>query len=133
MSRRGRSLEVPGLSHGAAPIPMGARVGNMLFSSGISGREPGTGRLPETAAEQAAFAFANMRALLAEGGASLADVGRMTVYIRDNAAREAINAEWLAAFPDPHDRPARHILTYDLPGGMLLQLEIIAVISEPRP
>ena len=128
---RQRSIEVTGVSHGAAPIPMGARVGKTLYSSGIPGIDPATGKLPTDAASQARFAFDHVRTLLAEGGASLNDVVRMTVYLKDNAAREHINAEWLKCFPDPHDRPARHTLMYDLQGGMLLQLEVIAIVSEP--
>jgi hypothetical protein len=31
-------------------------------------------------------------------------------------------------FPDPEDRPSRHVLTYDLPGGMLVQCELWAVL-----
>ena len=126
---RRRSIEVTGVSHGAAPIPMGARVGNTLYSSGIPGIDPATGKLPTDAASQARFAFDHVRSLLAGGGASLNDVVRMTVYLKDNAAREHINAEWLKCFPDPHDRPARHTLMYDLQGGMLLQLEVIAIVN----
>ena len=53
----------------------------------------------------------------------------MTVFIKNETARPAVNAQWLKFFPDPHDRPARHTLVYDLPGGMLLQLEIVAVVA----
>jgi 2-iminobutanoate/2-iminopropanoate deaminase len=130
-SRRNRSIEIPGVAHGAAPIPMGARVGNMLYSSGIPGVDAATGKLGIDAADQARCAFDNMRALLDAGEARLQDVVRMTVYIKDNSAREHVNAHWLACFPDPHDRPARHTLVYDLPGGMLLQLEVVAVIDAP--
>jgi 2-iminobutanoate/2-iminopropanoate deaminase len=129
-SPRRRSIEVTGVSHGAAPIPMGARVGNTLYSSGIPGIDPSTGKLGADAASQARFAFEHMRSLLAGGGASLQDVVRMTVYLKDNAAREHINAEWLKCFPDPHDRPARHTLMYDLQGGMLLQLEVVAIVND---
>lgn len=128
-ARKGRSLEVPGVTHGPAPIPMGARVGNMIFSSGIMGKNPADDTLPADAASQAKFAFLNLETLLAAGGATLADVGRITVYIKDNSVRESINKEWLARFPDPHDRPARHTLVYDLQGGMLLQLEVVAVVQ----
>jgi len=128
--RRLRSIEVPGVSHGKAPIPMGARVGNTLYSSGIPGVDPATGQLAADAAGQARLAFDNMRALLAGGGASLEDVVRMTVYLKDNSAREHVNAEWVKCFPDPHDRPARHTLVYDLQGGMLLQLEVIAIVGD---
>jgi 2-iminobutanoate/2-iminopropanoate deaminase len=85
--------------------------------------------LAETAAAQAAFAFANLRSVLANGEASLRDVVRLTVYIKDNSVREHLNKEWLACFPDPHDRPARHTLVYDLQHGMLLQLEVMAYVT----
>lgn len=129
LSSEKRSLEVCGVSHGGAPIPMGARVGNMIFSSGIMGKDPATDTLPMDGAQQVKFAFQNMRELLAAGGASLDHLARMTVFIKDESVRAAINEEWVKCFPDPHDRPARHTLIYDLRGGMLLQLEIIAVIT----
>ena len=55
---------------------------------------------------------------------------RITVFVKDNSQREAINAEWLKCFPDPHDRPARHTQVADLPGTMLVQLEAMAVIQD---
>lgn len=128
-AHKGRSLEIPGVSHGNAPIPMGARVGNMIFSSGIMGKDPATNELPADVELQAKFAFENMLALLKAGGASLGNLARMTVFIKNETARPAVNAQWLKFFPDPYDRPARHTLVYDLPGGMLLQLEIVAVVS----
>lgn len=127
--RRARSLEIPGVSHGSAPIPMGARVGNMIFSSGIMGKDPATDSMPEDAASQAKFAFQHMIALLEAGGATLDNLAHMTVFIKDESARAAVNEQWLKCFPDPHDRPARHTLIHDLRNGMLLQLEIVAVID----
>jgi len=111
---------------------MGARVGNMIFSSGIAGKDPATNMLAEGAAEQARFAFQNLRTLLENGGAQLEDVGHVTVFVRDESHRDAINVEWLKCFPDPHDRPARHTLVHELRGGMLVQLEAIAVVPEDR-
>jgi 2-iminobutanoate/2-iminopropanoate deaminase len=131
-ARRPRSIEVPGVNHGSVPIPMGARVGNMLFSSGIAGKDPATNKVPPEAAEQARFAFQNLRTLLENGGATLEDVGHVTVFVKDESVRDAINAEWIKCFPDPHDRPARHTLVHELRGGVLLQLEIIAVVQGDR-
>ena len=128
--RRPRSIEVEGVTHGAAPIPMGARVGNMLFSSGLMGKDPATDRLPADGPAQAKFLFQNLRTLLRNGGATLDDVAHVTAFVKDNGQREALNAEWLACFPDPHDRPARHTQVADLQGGMLMQLEIVAVVQE---
>ncbi len=128
--RRPRSLEVPGVTHGSAPIPMGARVGNVIYSSGILGKDPATDKLPPVGESQVHFMFQNLRTLLDVGGARLDDVVRMTVYLKDDTLREALNREWLAAFPDPHDRPARHVLIHALPGALLAQIEIVAVVAE---
>jgi len=128
--RRPRSLEVPGVTHGAAPIPMGARVGNVIYSSGILGKDAATDRLPAEPDAQARHVFLNMGTLLGQGGATLADVVRMTVYLKDDSMRDALNREWLSTFPDPHDRPARHVLIHPLPGALLIQIEIVAVVQD---
>lgn len=129
-TRRPRSLSVEGVNHGKAPIPMGALVGNVLYSSGINGIDPKTGELGGNVVSQAHHAFGNLRALLAAGGATLEDVVRLTVHLKDDSGREPVNAEWLTCFPDPHDRPARHTLIYEhLQHGILLQLEAVAVIE----
>ncbi len=125
----GRSIEVPGIGHNA-PIPLGARVGNLLCSSGIGGKDAATGQLAVSPEQQVVHAFANLEKLLAAGGATLADVVKLTIYVKDDSQRAAINAEWQRCFPDPHDRPARHILTYALQHGMVLQLECMALIQK---
>lgn len=128
MTRTPRSLDVPGLAH-KAPIPVGARVGNLICTSAIAGKDARTGELPPDAAAQAALAFHNLQGVLDAGGASLADVLKLTVYVKDDSVRDAINGAWLRCFPDPRDRPARHIVVHDLQHGMLLQLECLAVVA----
>ncbi|MBP0593565.1 RidA family protein [Paraburkholderia sp. LEh10] len=123
-----RSIDVPGLTHNA-PIPVGARVANVLCSSAIAGKDPLTGQLAPDPAGQARLAFDNLRRFLDAGGATLADVVKLTVYVKDDAVREHINEHWLALWPDPAQRPARHIVVHDLQHGMALQLETLAVTS----
>ncbi len=123
-----QTLEVPGVMHGA-PIPMGVRIGNLVFSSAVMGKDPATDSLPADPARQAELMFHNVRTLLAQAGATLDDVAHVTVYVKDNAYREHLNREWLKAFPDENDRPARHTLLWDLPGGMLIQCELVAVLD----
>jgi 2-iminobutanoate/2-iminopropanoate deaminase len=126
---RRQTLEIPGVSH-AAPIPMGVKVGNLVFSSGVMGRDPTDGSLPPDPSRQAELMFDNVRTLLEAAGAGLDDVAHMTVFVKDDAYREDLNREWLKAFPDEHDRPARHTLRWDLQGGMLLQCELVAVLRD---
>ena len=128
-ARRPRSIEVPGVSHGKTPIPMGARVGNMIFSSGIAGKDPATNTLPPDAGSQARFAFQNLRTRVENGGGTMEGIGHVTVFVKEAAVRDAVNVEWLKCFPDANDRPARHTLVHELGGGLLLQLEAIAVVS----
>lgn len=127
MSRTPRSIDIPGASHNA-PIPAAARVGPLLCSSAVSGKDPATGQLPGDVPTQVSNTFANLRAVLQAGGASLDDVVKFSVTIKDNSVREHLNAVWLACFPDPHDRPARHIVVQDLQHGMWLQIEVMAFV-----
>ena len=129
MAGQRRSIHVEGVQHGA-PIPMGARVGNMLFSSGIIGSDPATGKVPEDLGHQCEFAFAHMRSLVENAGGTVEDIGAIKVYMKDRSQREAVNKPWLKMFPDEDNRPARHAIEYDaFPPGVLVQLEIVAVLD----
>lgn len=128
MTRPPRSIDLPGASH-KAPIPAAARVGNVICTSAIAGKDPVSGELPADAGAQVRNAFGNLRAVMHAGGGSLQDVVKLSISLKDNAVREAVNAEWLACFPDPQDRPARHIVLQDLQHGMCLQIEAIAVLG----
>lgn len=109
---------------------MGARIGNLVFSSGIMGRDPADGSLPDDPGRQMELMFANLQTLMKEAGGTLDDVVSMTVWVKDNAYRDPLNREWLKAFPDEHDRPARHTLLWELGGGMLVQCQVVAVLSD---
>jgi len=104
-------------------------VGNILCTSAISGKDPASGVLPADVQAQAGHVFANLKAVLAAGGATLDDVVKFSVTLNDDSVREAFNAQWNAAFPDPRDRPARHIVVSALQHGMHVQIEVIAVIQ----
>ncbi|HKR38681.1 MAG TPA: RidA family protein [Paraburkholderia sp.] len=123
-----QSIDVPGLAH-KVPIPVGSRVGNVLCSSAIAGKDPVTGKLAETPAEQVRLAFGNVRRFLEAGGATLDHVVKLAVYVKDDSVREHINEHWLALWPDAAHRPARHVTVYDLQHGMVIQLETLAVIA----
>lgn len=129
MAKKRRSLTVAGISHGANPIPSGVRLGNMVFSGGISGQDPATGTIPPDVEKQAELAFQNLARLMQAAGGSTDDIGHVTVFLKDLNHREHINREWLKMFPDDDDRPTRHTLKADLQGSTLLQLQIIGVID----
>lgn len=123
-----RSIHVPGLGHGAQPIPNASVVGNVLVSGGISGRDPATGSLPQDPAAEVAQAFANLRAVVEAAGGTLDQVAKVTVFVPDRSIREHLNPVWEQCFPDPASRPARHTLEVPL-SGLRLQLEVLAVLG----
>jgi 2-iminobutanoate/2-iminopropanoate deaminase len=125
------SIEVPGFGHDA-PIPAACRVGPFLVTSAVSGKEPFTGKMPEGIDAQCAMMFATVRQILEIAGCSPEDVVKMNVWMKDRTQRPHLNKEWLVMFPDEHSRPARHTFAApDLPGTMLVQCEVFAVVPGP--
>ena len=127
---RQKSIEVHGLSHSSAPIPLACRIGPILATSGIGGKDPETGEMPPDASAQVVNCFENLKKVLEAGGLGMGDVVKVTVYIADETHRAAVNAPWLHHYPDPERRPARHALVMPLRGGMLVQIEALAVATE---
>lgn len=127
MTKR-RSIEVEGLKH-VNPIPNACRIGPLLMSGGIYGKDPATGQIAGDIAEQCKLMFENVRRVLEAGGATPEHVIKMSFWVTDKALRSHINKEWVAMFPDPHSRPARHTFTdADQPSGALVTCDVIAVI-----
>lgn len=124
-------IEIPGVAHtGGGPpgfIPFGTRIGNLLFSGATFGADPATGQLADTPERQAELAFRNTRTLLETAGFSTDDVAHMFVWYKDHSYREAVNKYYEEMFPNQNDRPARHAIRADLPGDLLVQVEITAV------
>ncbi|MEX0804405.1 MAG: RidA family protein [Candidatus Binatia bacterium] len=126
MAKR-KSIHIEGMEHGA-PIPIGAVVGNMIFSSAISGKDAKTGVLSDDPVEQAQAMFRNLRLFMERAGGTPDNIAHMKVYLKDEKYRDAVNKPWLDMFPDEHDRPARHALKVELRGKVLFQIEVVAVL-----
>ena len=128
MSKR-RVIDVPGLHH-ANPIPMAARIGNLLVSGGIPGKDPATGEPGESLESQCALMFQNVGRVMQAAGGTTDQIIRMTVWLRDIADKRPLNEEWLRMFPDERSRPARHTFgNPDMGPGQLVQCEIMAVLD----
>ena len=112
MSRR--SIEISSFKH-ANPIPVATRLGPLLISSVIAPRDPGAETMPNEIDAQLDNLFHHVGEMLAAAGADWRHVAKMTFYAGDASAREAINRPWVAHFPDPASRPARH--TQVVPGS----------------
>ena len=133
MARR-YSITVDGIDHGGSPFPVASRIGLMVFSSTLSGRDPDTGELPADIEGQAVTAFKNIRRVVVAAGGSPDDIAKVVVFARDrDAARAAIDRPWTELFPNPASRPVRHTVQAELPRGFHLQVEFVAVQEDHIP
>ncbi|HWQ58699.1 MAG TPA: RidA family protein [Clostridia bacterium] len=100
--------------------------GELIFTSGMLGSDPATGKLAEGVEAQAKRAFTNVKNVLEASGASLQDVVKATVFVVDLADFSKVNAIYKEFFGP--DYPARScVQVAALPGGGLVECECIAV------
>ncbi len=123
-----KSIYVGGVRH-ANPIPAASRIGNVVMSSVVTGRDPETRKFPETIEAQCANMFGHIRAIMEAAGGTPNDIIKMTVWLKDQSRREALNAEWMKMFPDPESMPARHALPHLGEGNALIMCEFTAVLE----
>ena len=128
MAGRRQSYEIAGTGH-QNPVPYGSKVGNVLVSGLIVGRDTAAGAVPDDLDRQAELMFTNAGTLVAAAGGTMDDIVNVMVYLKDPSDRSALNKAWLATFPDPHNRPARHVVPIPAATGGAIACIITAVIE----
>ena len=127
--QRRQSIYVEGFGH-ANPVPAAARIGRFVFSGAITGRDGATGEMPAGLDAQCVNLFQHVRQIIEAAGGDTDDIIKMTVWLREFRDRDALNREWEALFPDPHNRPARHAIAAEFDGDMKVQCDFIAVLDD---
>ena len=103
MARR-QAIYLADLQH-KNPIPAACRIDNMLYSGGVHGVDPATGKLAPTLEEQLALAFRHMRSIVETAGGTADDIIKITVWLKDRGNRAPLNDVWVEMFPDKETRP----------------------------
>ncbi len=108
------------------PYSQAIVCGDTIFTSGQIPIDPATGELVQGGIEvQTTRVFCNLREVLAEAGASLDDVVKVNVYVKDLADFAALNEVYATFFTQPY--PARSCVEVSaLPKGALVEIEMIA-------
>ena len=116
---------------GASPIgaySQGLRVGDFIFVSGQGPLDPETGQIVGTTVEeQTARVLENIKAILAAGGAAMADVVKVSAHLSDLSLFDRYNNVYASYFPDP--KPARTTVGSQLL-GILVEIDAIAYVGE---
>lgn len=102
-------------------------AGNLMFLSGQIAINPETGEMPAGVQAQTAQAIANIKAILAEKGATLDNVVKTTVYLAEMSLFGEMNEIYAQHFTEPF--PARSaIAVKELPKRALVEIEVIAAL-----
>ena len=116
-------VPTPSAPPAAGPYSPAVRAGDWLVLAGQVGLDPATGKMVEGGVEaQARQVLANVAAVLADCGASLADVAKTTVFVTDIDQFARVNAVYAEAFGD--HKPARStVQVAALPAGAEVEIE----------
>ena len=121
-----RSFEAASMPH-SNPIPAVTRIGPLVTSSIIASRNPGSSEVPGDIRAQLDNLFHHVGEMLAVAGAEWRHVAKMTFYLPSLDLRAELNDPWLAHFPDPASRPARHT---QLSSGSYAQCDFLAYVDD---
>ena len=115
-----------------APQPIGPytqamRAGEFVFLSGQIAIDPATGKLTgKDAAEQAAQALKNIRAILTAAGLGFTEVVKTTIFLKNMDDFAKVNAVYEEHFES--DPPARSTVAVSaLPMNAMVEIEMIAM------
>ncbi len=107
------------------PYSQALDLGDLVFVSGQIPVNPATGLMADTVEEQAAQSLANIKAILAEAGLTMANVVKTVIFLADINDFAAVNQVYTQAFSEPY--PARScVQVAAIPKGAKLEIECIA-------
>lgn len=110
------------------PYSQAIKVGNMVFTSGQIPFTSDGKLISDDVQEQARQSLTNVKNILEEAGASLDQVIKCTVFIKDMNDFPKINEVYAEFFQEPY--PARSCVEVArLPKDVLVEIEAIAVIK----
>jgi len=111
------------------PYSQGIKTGNLIFTSGQIGIDPATGEIVSGGIEEQAIqVFENLNAVLSASGASMSDVVKTTVFIKDMNDFSKVNEIYGKYFSQPY--PARSCVEVSrLPKDVLIEVEAIALVK----
>ncbi len=120
------------LNSAAAPAAIGPysqaiQAGNLIFVSGQLPIDAATGAMPSDIKAQTRQSIANIKAILAEAGATLDNVVKTTVFLADMSYFGPMNEVYAEEFKKVY--PARCAFAVkELPKQALVEIEVIAAV-----
>ena len=124
-----KPVMVPGAPKPVGPYSSAVIVGNLVYVSGQSGRDPHTDAVSEDVEIQTEVCLKNVAMILEAAGSSLAHVVRCGVFLVDMKDFKKMNGVYARMFGE--HRPARTtVAVSELPGpGLRVEIDAVAVLK----
>lgn len=126
-------MSIKAINSSKAPAAIGpyshsVLAGNLLFVSGQLPIDPANGEMPQDVQQQTRQSLENCKAIIEEAGATLNDVVKATIFIKDMNQFGKIN-EVYAEYFNEH-KPARACVEVArLPKDALVEIEMIVFVK----
>ena len=121
------AISTPNAPAAIGPYSQGIQAGSTLFVSGQLPIDPATGAFAgEDIASQTRQSLTNIKNILAAAGASMNDVVKTTVMMKNIGDFAAMNAVYAEFFTEPFPARAAYQVAA-LPKDALVEIECIAV------
>ena len=123
-----KPVQVPSAPKPVGPYSSAMIVGNLVYVSGQSGRDPVTDHVADDIETQTEQVLRNISAILEAAGSSLSKVVRCGVFLTDMSEFRRMNAVYERMF-DGH-KPARTtVAVSELPGpGLRVEIDAVALV-----
>ncbi len=113
-------------SPGQFPYTPAVAVGDQVYVAGQGPIDPETAKIKgDTIEEQVELTLSNVKRVLETAGCSMDDCVKVTAYLSRMADFDRFNAVYRKFFNEP--RPARSTVEAQLWGGILVEIDAIAV------
>ena len=121
-------VSVPNAPKPVGPYSSAMIVGNLVYVSGQSGRDPATDRVADDVEAQTEQVLVNIRTILEAAGSSLSKVVRCGVFLTDMRDFKKMNGVYERMFAG--HRPARTtVAVSELPGaGLKVEIDAVALL-----
>ena len=107
------------------PYSQAIKAGGFIFTSGQIPADPSGDIILGDIVSATKRCLENIREILGAGGATMADVVKVTIFLKDMADYASVNAVYESFFPDPP--PARTgVQIAALPKNVAIEIEAIA-------
>ncbi len=123
-----KELNSPKAPGAIGPYSQGVMAGNLVFVSGQLPINAATGEMPSDIKAQTAQSIENIKAILAEAGATLDNVVKTTVFLADMSLFGAMNEVYAENFKAVYPARAAYAVK-ELPKQALVEIEVIAVVD----